>query len=325
MKKCIDSLLVGGEAVEIIIVDDGSKDATAQIADTYQAQYPTIVKAIHQENGGHGEAVNTGLLHATGKYFKVVDSDDWVDATAYQAILKHLSKLEDAFQETDIFIANYVYEKVGVKKKRIIHYTKRLPEERLFSWDEMKNLRRGQYLLMHSVIYRTELLKNCGLLLPKHTFYVDNLFVYEPLPHVKNLYYLNVDFYRYFIGRDDQSVNEQVMIKRIDQQLLVNKRMIDYYVNHREEISDNKVLEDYMQHYLEIITTVSTVLLVRSGTKQDLQKRKDLWRYLKISDQSLYVVLRKGVLGRLLHISGKYGKWVTVAGYKIARKLVGFN
>ena len=82
---------------------------------------------------------------------------------------------------------------------------------------------------MHSVIYRTQLLRDCGLELPKHTFYVDNLFVYVPLPYVKNMYYLDVDFYRYYIGREDQSVNESVMIKRIDQQIKVNKIMVDSY------------------------------------------------------------------------------------------------
>ena len=76
MEKCIDSLLVGGEDVEILVVDDGSSDRTAEIADAYAEKYPTIVKAIHQENGGHGEAVNAGIRNATGLYFKVVDSDD---------------------------------------------------------------------------------------------------------------------------------------------------------------------------------------------------------------------------------------------------------
>ena len=80
MEHCIESILPGGDDVEIIIVDDGSKDETAAIADRYAAEYPDIVKAVHQENGGHGEAVNTGLKNATGKYFKVVDSDDWVMA-----------------------------------------------------------------------------------------------------------------------------------------------------------------------------------------------------------------------------------------------------
>ena len=87
MKNCVDSLLEGGNLVEILIVDDGSKDDTAKIADEYAAKYPEIVKAIHQENGGHGEAVNTGLKNATGLYFKVVDSDDWVNKDATNCII----------------------------------------------------------------------------------------------------------------------------------------------------------------------------------------------------------------------------------------------
>ena len=82
MRNCIESLLPGGEDVEIIIVNDGSKDGTGAIADEYAAKYPTIVKAVHQENGGHGEAVNAGLRNATGLYYKVVDSDDWVNEEA---------------------------------------------------------------------------------------------------------------------------------------------------------------------------------------------------------------------------------------------------
>ena len=90
MRHCVDSLLTGGEEVEILIVDDGSKDSTPQIADEYQKKYPSIVKAIHQPNGGHGEAVNTGIKNATGFFYKVVDSDDWVDQESYEKILAFL-------------------------------------------------------------------------------------------------------------------------------------------------------------------------------------------------------------------------------------------
>ena len=111
MEKCIDSLLVGGEDVEILIVNDGSSDRTAEIADSYERKYPTIVKAIHQENGGHGEAVNAGIRNATGLYFKVVDSDDWVNAEAYAQILKTLSDLIRGPETVDLLISNFVYEK----------------------------------------------------------------------------------------------------------------------------------------------------------------------------------------------------------------------
>ena len=87
MEKCIRSLLTSGEDVEIIIVNDGSKDKTSEIAHAYREKYPNIIKVVDKENGGHGDAVNSGLSSATGKYFKVVDSDDWVDKKAYKEIL----------------------------------------------------------------------------------------------------------------------------------------------------------------------------------------------------------------------------------------------
>src|SRR5690606_1480466 len=227
MRYCIESLLPGGESVELLIVNDGSSDKTASIADEYALKYPTIVKAIHQDNGGHGEAVNTGIRHATGLYIKVVDSDDWVDTRAYLKILHTLARFEEEQQLIDMLISNFVYEKEGTKFKKVMKYEGIMPQEKVFSWDEIGRFRKGQYLMMHSLIYRTELLRQCALILPKHTFYVDNLYVTTPLPYVKTMYYLNVDFYRYFIGREDQSVNEKVMINRIDQQLKVNRLLIE--------------------------------------------------------------------------------------------------
>ena len=98
-------------------------------------------------------------------------------------------------------------------------YESVLPVQQIFGWDQVGNFSKGQYIMMHSLIYRTDLLRASQFQLPEHTFYVDNLFVFTPLQQVKTMYYLPVDFYRYLIGREDQSVNEQVMIKRIDQQL----------------------------------------------------------------------------------------------------------
>ena len=230
MRHCIDTLLTGGDQVEILIVDDGStKDDTAAIADEYEARYPGICRAIHQENAGHGGAVNAGLKAATGIYFKVVDSDDWVNEEAYREVLETLTRFVYGDETLDMLVTNFVYEKQGAKRKKVMNYRTALPQNEVIGWDKVKLFMVGQYILMHSVIYRTELLRQCGLHLPEHTFYVDNIFVYQPLPHVKTLYYLNVNFYRYFIGRSDQSVNEAVMIGRIDQQIRVTKQMIDSY------------------------------------------------------------------------------------------------
>ena len=322
MERCIDSLLLGGEDVEIIIVDDGSTDRTGEIADEYARKYPEIVRVIHQENGGHGAGLNAGINHATGLYFKVVDSDDWVEETAYRKVLSTLRSLCSGGCMLDMMISNFVYEKDGAKHKRIVKYTKVLPENQLFGWAETKNFPIGKYILMHSVIYRTQLLRDCHLVLPKHKFYVDNLFEYIPLPYVKTMYYLNVNFYRYYIGREDQSVNESVMIRRIDQQLRVNKLMIDAYDLKRMQ---DRHLRRYMLSYLEIITIISTVMLMKSGTKENLQKKRDLWSYVQSQDRWLFHRLRNHIMGQTIHLPGKGGRKISLAIYKISQKVIGFN
>ncbi|MGN0366758.1 MAG: glycosyltransferase family 2 protein [Suilimivivens sp.] len=325
MAKCVESLLKGEEDVEIIIVNDGSSDDTARIADEYAAKYPTIVKAVHKENGGHGSAVNAGIENATGLFFKVVDSDDWVKEEAYMQILDTLRSLAGGEKVLDMLISNFVYEKVGENRHKVMRYKHALPQNQIFTWQEVKHFHKGQYMLMHSVIFRTKLLKECGLKLPERTFYVDNLYVYEPLPFVRNMYYLDVNFYRYYIGRSDQSVNEDIMIGRIDQQIKVNKLMIDYLSDKKSQIAGNKKLYQYMISYLDIITTVSSILLIRSGTEENLSKKQELWDYLKKKDWVLYRRLRYGLLGQCMNLPGKGGRKISVEGYKICRRFFNFN
>ncbi len=326
MRKCVESLLVGGEDVEIIIVNDGStKDRTAEIADEYAAMYPTIVKAVHKENGGHGSAVNAGIAVASGLYFKVVDSDDWVKEDSYMKVLQTLRDMVAGPTTLDMLICNYVYEKEGEKRKKVIHYHHILPENQLFTWEDCSRFRKSHYILMHAAIYRTKLLRECGVQLPEHTFYVDNIYVFEPLPFVKTMYYLDENFYRYYIGREDQSVNEAIMISRIDQQIKVNKIMIDYYVAYQAEIRKRKRLNQYMLNYLEIVTTVSSVLLLRSETEENLEKKNELWQYIKNTDKTLYNWLRRGILGNVMNLPGKPGRKVSVNAYRIAQKIFKFN
>lgn len=322
MRKCIESLLPGGDEVEILVVDDGSSDHTLEIAREYEKNYPGIVRAIHQENKGHGGAVNTGLAHATGLYFKVVDSDDWLNEEAYRKVLEVLKECIRGPRTLDLLICNYVYEKVGVKHKAVMKYHSALPQGRIFGWDEAKSLGRSHYLLMHSMIYRTELLRECGLVLPEHTFYVDNLVAFIPLASVSTMYYLDVNLYRYFIGREDQSVSEKVMIGRIDQQIRVNKMMIDYMASQKNL---HKKQREYMIHLLIMITTVSSIFLIQTDKEEDFEKKKELWKYMKNTDRKVYLSVRLSLLGRLCNLPGKGGRQVSVTGYKVVQKIYGFN
>ena len=318
---CVGSLVVGGEQVEILIINDGSSDRTQEVAEQLAAKYPNV-RAIYQENKGHGGAVNTGIRESKGKYFKVVDSDDWVDSRAYLKILETLEQLEVAETSVDAFISNFVYEKEGQSRKKNMSYHDVLPENQIFTWDEVGTFSKGQYMMMHSLIYRTDLLCEVGLELPEHTFYVDNIFVFTPLQAVKTMYYLPVDFYRYFIGRNDQSVNESVMIKRIDQQLKVNRILVDNL--HLDEI-ENPDLRSYLLNHVEITTIISCALLNRAGTAEHMMKKQELWEYIQENNPALFKIVRNGLLGQLTNLYGYPGRKISNAVYKIARSIYGFN
>lgn len=317
MSHCIDTLLTGGEDVEILIINDGSKDNTKKIAEEYQKKYPNIIKAINKENGGHGSGVNKGLELASGLYYKVVDSDDWIDEESLKKVLETLKKLKKEKTLIDMMVVNYVYERQNEKKE--IHYKHTLPENEVFGWEKVGHFKKDAYLLMHSVIYNTKFLRSTGVKLPEHTFYVDNIFVYFPLPKIKTMYYLNVPFYRYFIGREDQSVNESIMIKRIDQQIFVTKTMIDFF-NPYDYWDSNKRCAKYLIHYIDIMMSVSTILLQVSNTKEHQEKKKELWEYLKKKNKKLYKTCKLSLSGATC-----LPRFLSVPGYKIAQKIYKFN
>ena len=314
MEKTIRSILTGGDRVELIIVDDGSKDNTLEIANKYQRKFPDIVKVVHQENGGHGEAVNTGIKNATGLYFKVVDSDDCLGKNALKQVLDLLEKMGEEDAGLDMLITDFLYDKVGQKHKKVMRYKRSMPVGKMFTWDDVK-FGKSQYLLMHSV-------RESGMVLPKHTFYVDNIYVFQPLPYVKNIYYLDVVLYKYFIGRDDQSVQQDIMIKRIDQQYRVTKIMLDVY---NDSLVNNKNLDNVMVHYFDMMMCISSILSILEGSDERLKDKQKLWDDLKESNPVLYKKVRYSALGRTMNLKGKAGRKVSKAGYKIAQKLYGFN
>ena len=324
MRHCVQTLLAAGEDAEIILVDDGStKDDTPAICDEFAAQYPTIVKAIHQENGGHGEGVNQGLRNASGLYYKVVDSDDWLDTDSLHKLLARLRTLIQRDLAPDMMICNYVYEHVEDGTSHTVRYTNVFPTERLFNWVHVGHFRPDQNLLMHSVIYRTGLLRDCKLELPKHTFYVDNIFVYQPLPYVKSMYYMDLDLYRYFIGRSDQSVNESVMVKRVDQQLRVTRHMID--CQDLDQLQSSPRLRAYMLHYLSMMMAVSDIFLLLDGSAEAHQKKDELWDYLRShTSAKVYRSIRTSI-GGVTNLSFPAGDKLVLKGYRLAQKIFKFN
>lgn len=322
MAKCIDSILdIGEKNIEIIIVNDGSKDGTGNIADEYEKKFPEIIKVIHQENGGHGEGVNQGIRNAKGIYFKVVDSDDWLDKSALQKIINEIKELKNKNKFPDLILSNYVYEYSKDNSNHIVHYKKIFPENKIFMWEETKKAKLGQYILMHSTMYKTEILRKSKMELPKHTFYVDNIYVFEPLLYVNTMYYVNVDLYRYFIGREDQSVNEQIMAGRIEQQLKITKIMIDFYNENEEEITKNKHLKNYMIKYLVIMCIICNVFTYINKTNESKQNLRKFWNNMKEQNEKLYKKIRYNSVC----IVTFFPKIIVIPVYRITRKIFKFN
>lgn len=328
MRRCIDSLLPGGDEVEILIINDGSTDATAEIANEYETLYPNIVKAVHKENGGHGSGVNKGLELATGLYYKVVDSDDWLDKDAYQTFLAKVKEFchNDASTDNmpDLFVCNYLYDHLDEGTSREMAYRNIFPAQKTCTWKEIGHFSPSQYLIMHALYYRTEVLRETGIVLPEHTFYVDNIFAYQPLPLVKSIYYMDLPLYHYYLGREDQSVNEKVLMKRIDQQIKVTE-IVAKCTDLDEVAKEYPKLAVYMRRNISIMMAISSIHLLLIGSQNAWQKRTDLWNRIKTENPNLYFRLKYQTISGLTYLPGRLGGKITVNGYRLAKKIYQFQ
>ena len=305
MEKCIDSLLPGGDRVEVIIIDDGSKDNTGAIADAYAEKYPNIVRVIHQENGGHGEGINQGVKHATGKYFKVVDSDD-VMSDDFVAFLDQLEECEKN-GGIDLMVTNYYYVHTDGVGDRSINYKNALPTGRIFGWADTKKFRIHQLLTIHSSTYRTALMKKAADIepLPKHVFYEDNLMVYRVLQYVEKMYYMNIDLYRYWIGRPDQSVQQSTMMKRYTHHLLVSEKI--FTSCHLDDIKEPK-LKRYLKHEIFMLFAIAILPTRMNKTKQHDEDMKKMWDNCIAYDKKWGKHFRYHTVLSFLCIPGRFGQ-----------------
>lgn len=292
LHTAVESLLVIKDDCEIIIVNDGSTDKTLEIATRYQKFYPNTVKVIDKPNGGHGSGVNAGLKNATGLYFKVVDSDDWLDKSSLLKFVEQLKIHHHNQTNIDLYITNFVYEHVEDNTQFVRDYSENFKENVVFNWDKLKKkFKYSKTLLMHALVFRTALLREIGLELPEHTFYVDNIVAYLPLPFVKNVFYMNIPLYRYFIGRSDQSVTLNNISKRYKQQIKVYE--IIYSAYSYSQISKlPKGLRSYIKHYLSSIMIITQMFTISGKEKERKQDLKQLWKKIKKDDLRLYRFLR---------------------------------
>lgn len=324
LRRCANSLLncESTADIDIIIVDDGSTDSTPELADALARQSDGVVRVIHQKNKGHGGAVNTGIAAAHGLYLKIVDADDWLDPTAYAKVLSFLRLQTMNMTPVDMVLTNYVYEKKSEDIQTVINYKHAITPNKVLTWDDLRTFYMNQYLLMHAIIYRTEVVRQAGLKLPEHTFYVDFIYAYQPLPYIKTMTYLNVDFYHYFIGRQGQSVAKETMIKRVDQLLRVNSLMVHVTP---DASTVSRGLYKYMIHFLSINCVVTSIFLILSRKKNNYSRKALMWDNLYEYSPQICHDVRKTILCRAINMPGPLGRAMVRGGYALTNYFVGFN
>ncbi|MCQ2491626.1 MAG: glycosyltransferase family 2 protein [Lachnospiraceae bacterium] len=324
MRVCIESLLRGGDCVEILVINDGSHDDTHDIGKEYEEKYPGTVRLLDQENGGHGEGINHGLLEASGTYFKVVDSDDWLDEEGLPKVLRRLEQCEKR-GGIDLMVCNYIYDhKYEPEKNQVINYKNVFPQNGIFGWSQTKPFLPWQYLTLHSCIFRTQMLRDCNLQLPKHVFFEDNLFVYTPLPYIKRICYMNVNLYHYFIGREGQSVSEEGLKKRYDHQLFIAEKIFNCH-------DTNKILKEepklgrYMRHEATFMLALASAFSRLNGSEEADKKRKEMWKAIQVHDKKFALGVLYGSYCLTMNLPGKIGAKFGVACYRLCHKFVAFN
>ena len=233
LPKLLDSIVnaENKEKVEVLVVNDGSKDKTAKITEEYAKKNPTIVRLVNKENGGHGSTINKGIEEATGKYFRALDGDDWLNTVSLDLILKRLET-----EDSDIVLSDYIncYEQ-GEDK---VDSFETLEDGKEYDFDALSA--KIRWMRYHTVIYKTSILKDYNIKLDEHCFYVDSEFMLLPIPFVNTIRYYKLSLYCYRLGLEGQSVSPESRIKHKDDSFKVANRLLDFYQVLPEDMTEPK-------------------------------------------------------------------------------------
>ncbi len=318
---CLDSLLkCDTSKIEILVVDDGSKDKTGEIADKYHAEHPDVIRVIHKENGGHGDAINDGVREAKGKYFKIVDSDDWVDESALNKTIK---VLEENKSEPDLYIMNYRYFVGYDNPDKIIAYRTVFNELVLHTLNDAKFIDLQKNLTLHSCMFKLDVIKKSNAPLPRKVSYEDNYFVYAGLCNINTFVYIDCNFYCYLIGRDGQSVSRDVCIRKYKDHLLISKLMNDYFDLMSIKKTDKRRF-GVLYHHIRLVFMIAVIYSRLNKTKEAHEDYKNFVKDLKTKHIKLYRKLRYRSVAGLLMFPGAFGRFVVKFGIALARLFVPF-
>lgn len=270
LPRCLRSVLTDETrgSIELILVNDGSSDGSGAILRDYARRCPDAVVLIEKGNGGHGSAINAGLEAATGRYFRVLDSDDWMDTPG---LLRFLERLRGCWE--DAVVTPYTQEYVSDGREVLYDYLS-LRDGQSYGADSLPRGKGEQYLTMASTCYRTQLLREAGLRLYENCSYVDMQYNVFPIPFLRSFRFINIPLYRYMIGREGQSMDKHRLLRQLPQHQRVLLFLVRWYACWRDQVSP--AAEEYLAQLVSYMYYTHVHLI-----RRELPERPAAFRMLR--------------------------------------------
>ena len=286
LHRCLDSVLLEeiADELELIAVNDGSTDSSLSILRDYQSRYPKTVVLIDKENGGHGSAINAGLHAATGRYFRVLDSDDWFDTPGF---LQLMTSIPSCMEDLIVTPYSQEYTWSGTEIRYDYPY---LEHDRIYTMEDIDWQEGMDYFTLASSTWRTQLLRDCGLQLSEKCSYVDMEYNLHPIPYVNSFRFLDIPVYRYFLGRPEQSMSPEVMLRQAPMHQQVLCRLIEDYADHAVSISPGTRRYMLLMIYYMLYTHCNLLCIDHPGRRHAFREIRELEAWIKSRAPEVYAL-----------------------------------
>ncbi len=271
LDKCLESVSEPDipDSLEVIVINDGSKDRTSSIAHIYEKLRPDIIRIVEKENGHYGSCINKALELATGKYFRPLDADDWVNIDSLIRLLDKLSTCN-----ADLVITEFsIYKESKKDKNKIPKNVKIGQEYNLKEFDVEKN-KCTSLFSMHGMTYKTEKLRESNLQLHTGIHYTDTEYILLPLDHVDTLIFYNLDLYQYNMMREGQSIQKSIQHQANDSFYILSIYLIEYYL--KSSITNNDIIRSNQRCILRRVLFFFFVSTLVFGDLNNQKLRKQL-------------------------------------------------
>lgn len=273
--------------LEVLIISDGSKDDTVKIGKKLQKlttiDGKSIVKIVDKENGGHGSTINKGIELATGKYFKLMDGDDYFIKDELEKLVEILEK-----EDSDIILTNYIADySVDAFKEVVRHYEFMKPGKQ-YNLDSMKSDKSGFNKwgpLLSTATYKTEVLKKANFKIDEHCFYVDMEYNFIGYLNSSTVTYYPLDVYNYYLGRAGQSVSRESFRRNFKQHEKVVLRLLNEYEKIREDTTISQNKKDYLRNRIIIPLIEAQYYILTQNLKSSSEFRKFDKKLKKYKDE----------------------------------------